>query len=384
MPLFNRPLSDQRRDEFLAKLAHELRNPLAPLSNALELWPLVENDRSQMEQLRLLMERQILQLKRLADDLLDITRIARGQIELQRQPIELQSIISGVIEAVQPAIAAANHEVTLQLSKDPIVVEADAARLAQVFVNILQNAVKYTGTGGKFRITAQQQDRRAVVTISDNGPGIPEHMLTRIFELFQQGDQTLKQPHGGLGIGLTLVKWLVELHSGKVEAHSAGPGQGSQFVVELPISTARQTVESGQGDDQRPRRLPSLRILVVDDVQASANTLSLMLESIGQHVSTINDGRQVSDWVKAHNPDIVFLDIAMPGMTGYDVARQIRSDPEFQNLSLVALTGYDHEDDRRKTFEAGFNYHVVKPTSIEALEQLLVAVRDQLPQTTSF
>jgi CheY-like chemotaxis protein len=375
--------SSQRKDEFLAMLAHELRNPLAPLSNALQLWPLVENDRAQMEQLRQMMERQVLQMKRLVDDLLDVSRITRGKIELRRQQVELQTTIRGAVEAVQPALAASNHQLALDVPVDPIMVDADVARLTQVFGNILQNAAKYTGHGGKIRIAAQAQDGRAVVTISDNGPGIPPHMLTRIFDLFQQVDQTLERSHGGLGIGLTLVKQLVELHGGKVEARSPGPGQGSDFVVDLPtLVSDRQVDKQRSHDSRRPSRLPNLRILVVDDVQASAKTLTLMLQAIGQDVSMINDGRHALEWIRTHRPDVVFLDIGMPGMNGYDVARQIRSDSEYQNLFLVALTGYGQEEDRRLAVEAGFNHHLIKPTSIEALEQLLMTRPEPRLQST--
>lgn len=362
---------NRRKDEFLAMLAHELRNPLAPISNALQVWPLVENDREQMEQLREIMERQVQQMTRLIDDLLDVSRITRGKIKLRTQRIDLATVISSAIETVQPLIAAGGHQLTVSIPKEPILVNGDVARLTQVFGNILHNAAKYVGRNGVIRVAAEQRDRHAVVTIEDNGPGIPANMLSRIFEMFQQVEQTLDRSHGGLGIGLTLVKHLIDLHGGQVEARSEGPGQGSTFIVTLPISATESESTDGRTDSSMTTSVPRLQILVVDDVQASAKTLAMMLRSIGQQVTVIHEGLRAVDWVLAHRPDLVFLDIAMPGMDGYEVARRIRRHDELKGTFLVALTGYGQEEDRRRAIEAGFNHHMTKPTSIEALEQLL-------------
>jgi PAS domain S-box-containing protein len=366
--------ADRRKDEFLATLSHELRNPLAPLSNALQIWPRVEGDPAQMEELRQLMERQVAQLTRLVDDLLDVSRITRGKIDLRKQPVDLQTVVQGAVEAVEPLTTASRHSLTLDLPDEPLLVMGDVARLTQVFANVLHNAVKYTGRDGKICVTAGTRDGTAIVAIRDNGPGIPADMLARVFDLFQQVDQTLERSHGGLGIGLTLVKRLVTLHGGSVEARSDGPDQGSEFIITLPALRSgqlQQTADQPQPEAGSSSCLPRLKILVVDDVQASAKTLALMLKSIGQEVSTLSDGAAVAEWVRGYDPDVVFLDIAMPGMSGYDVARQIRNGAGAERPYLIALTGYGQDDDRRRALAAGFNYHLTKPASIERLERLL-------------
>jgi len=365
---------DRRKDEFLATLAHELRNPLSPLSNALQIWPMVESDREQMDQLRQMMERQVAQMTRLIDDLLDVARITRGKIELRRQVVDLGVLIAGAVEAVQPLIAACNHRLTVDLPTEPIFVDGDVARLTQVFGNILNNAAKYTSRDGTISVEAMRVGENAVVSITDNGAGIPENMLTQIFEMFQQVDQTLERAHGGLGIGLTLVKRLVELHGGQVEARSEGPGKGSTIIVTLPAlsgAPAGADHPSPTTAHVRSGSIPSLNVLVVDDVQASAKTLAMMLQSIGQKVSIAHDGRSAVEWVQTHHPDLVFLDIAMPRMSGYDVAREIRAQPDLNRTFLVALTGYGQDADRRRALDAGFNHHMTKPASIDALEQLI-------------
>lgn len=366
---------DRRKDEFLATLAHELRNPLSPLSNALQIWPMIESDHAQMDQLRQMMERQVAQMSRLIDDLLDVARITRGKIELRRQVTDLGVLIAGAVEAVQPLISSCNHRLQVELPPEPILIDGDVARLTQVFGNILNNAAKYTSRDGEIRVHAERVENEAIVAITDNGVGIPAHMLSRVFELFQQVDQTLERSHGGLGIGLTLVKRLVELHGGRVEARSDGPARGSTILVTLPI--LKEGVTGGHDGLPSGRKgglqhLPTLRVLVVDDVEASALTLSMMLQSIGQKVDVVNDGRAAIEWVREHRPDLVFLDIAMPTMNGYDVARRIRADADLNGTYLVALTGYGQESDRRRALEAGFNYHMTKPASIDALEQLLI------------
>jgi PAS domain S-box-containing protein len=363
--------ADHRKDEFLATLAHELRNPLAPISNALQVWPLVENDREEVEKLRAIMERQIQQMTRLVDDLLDVSRITRGKIRLRQQAVDLKTIVSGAIEAVRPLIDSCGHQLELEVDARPLMVNGDVARLTQAIGNLLHNAAKYTDREGRIRISAMREGRQAVVRISDNGVGIPPHMLDRIFEMFQQVDQSLDRSHGGLGLGLTLVKRLVELHGGSVEAASAGEGQGSEFVMLLPLIDVNvaSTVEprcAGTGGG-----LPRHRVLVVDDVYASAKTLAMMLESINQDVAIANDGQKAIEQAVAELPDIVFLDIAMPGMNGYEVAKHLREHEALGATLLVALTGYGHEDDRRKSFEAGFQHHLTKPTSIDQLTQLL-------------
>jgi two-component system CheB/CheR fusion protein len=364
--------ADHRKDEFLATLAHELRNPIAPISNALQVWPLVENDREEVEKLRAIMERQIRQMTRLIDDLLDVSRITRGKIQLRQQPVDMQTIISGAVEAIRPMIDAHGHQLEVVESAQPVMVDGDVARLTQAIGNLLQNAAKYTPHGGRIRLSVERENGEAVVRISDNGVGIPPHMLEQIFEMFRQVDQSLDRAHGGLGLGLTLVKRLVELHGGSVEAFSAGEGQGSEFIVRLPLHVARHE-ESASPSPQRGagNRLARHRVLVVDDVYASAKTLAMMLESINQEVLIAHDGPAAIEQVTTNRPDIVFLDISMPGMSGYDVARHLRAQNGLNGIRLVALTGYGDEEDRRKAIEAGFHHHLTKPASMDQLAQLL-------------
>lgn len=365
---------DRRKDEFLATLAHELRNPLSPISNALQLWPLVENDHEEMNRLRGMMERQIRQITRLINDLMDVSRISRGRIQLQKENIDLGTIISGAVESVQSLIDASGDRLTLALPVEPIIIEGDVARLTQVFGNILHNAAKYAGRNGVIWIAADRRDGQAVVSIRDNGPGIPKNMLSQVFEMFKQVDQTKDRSFGGLGIGLSLVRQLVELHGGTVEARSDGPGMGSEFIVTLPADHSSQPESTTHHTLQQVSRVPRHRILVVDDVEASASTLAMILTSIGQDVATANDGQSAIRQVLEFKPDLVFLDIAMPEMDGYEVARRLRANEGLKGLVLVALTGYGQEEDRRKAIEAGFNHHLVKPTSIDELTQLLLTL----------
>ncbi|HEX4131558.1 MAG TPA: CHASE3 domain-containing protein [Pirellulales bacterium] len=369
--------ADARKDQFLAMLAHELRNPLAPISNALQLWGIVKDDPAQMEELRQMMERQVHQMIRLIDDLLDLSRITRGKIQLRKQRVEIGTLVRGAIEAIDPLVQRCGHELVVTPSADPVYVQVDVARMVQVFGNILHNAAKYTGRNGKIWITTAREADEAVVRIRDNGPGIPEPMLPRIFDMFIQVDQTLDRSHGGLGIGLTLVKTLVEAHQGTVIARSEGLGHGSEFIVRLPALVASKSEDSGEVPivgSRRSDRVPSHRILVVDDVQASAKTLAMMLRSIGQEVDTRCDGPSALEAVAENDYGVIFLDIAMPGMDGYEVARQIRQ-RDGDRLTLVALTGYGQEQDRQQAMAAGFNHHLVKPTSIETLEHLLETIK---------
>lgn len=364
--------ADRRKDQFLATLAHELRNPLAPISNVLQVWPLIENDRSQTEQMRGLIDRQIRQMIRLIDDLLDVSRISRGKIELRKQRLDLATIIAGALEGVRPFVEQCEHTLTVELPPQPVALEGDAGRLMQVFANLINNAAKYTGHGGQIWISAAREGRLVRVSVRDNGPGIPADQLTAIFEMFAQVDQTLDRAHGGLGIGLTLVKTLVELHGGTVEAQSGGLGLGSEFVVRLPAEPSTETVITMQpGFSLDAVALPPChRVLVVDDLKPSADTLALMLGALGQAARVAYDGEAAIAAAATYLPDVVFLDIAMPGMDGYEVARQLRQSLG-SNVVLVALTGYGQEQDRQRAFAAGFDQHLIKPTSVDALHHLL-------------
>ncbi len=363
-----------RKDEFLATLSHELRNPLSPLSYALQLWPFVQDNPAELERLRVLMTRQVRQMTRLIDDLLDVSRIASGKIHLVKQQVDLKTLIGEAIESIKPMLEANKQQLTLELPDNPLNVEGDIARLTQIFGNILNNAVKYSGKQGAIRIHADAVDGHITTRIVDNGAGIPRHMLDTIFEMFRQGDGSLERAHGGLGIGLTLVRQLVHEHGGTVQAMSDGPGRGSEFVVTLPVAAANGESTRSLSDAQSLAPLPTYRILVVDDVRASAQTLAMMLRAIGQEVAQANDGPTALAMVAEREFDLVFLDIAMPGMSGYDVARRLRA--ERPRLTLVALTGYGQDDDRRQAMEAGFNHHLVKPTSIDTLRQLLSSLAE--------
>jgi signal transduction histidine kinase len=367
--------ADRRKDEFLATLAHELRNPLTPLSYALQLWPAMAEDRSEAEQLWAMMDRQVQQMTRLINDLMDVARITRGKMPLERQRVSAQALISDAIEAIRPLVQARSHELVISLPDDPIYVDGDVARLTQALGNILHNAVKYTQRNGKIWVTLEPQTDKAVIRIRDNGPGIPEHMLSEIFEMFRQVDQTLERAHGGLGIGLTLVKKMIEVHGGSVEATSEGPGLGSEFIVRLPTLASDAVAEQADADRLAARDgLPCHRILVVDDLQESAQTLATMLRSIGQQVWVAHDGASAIDLAAANKPNVAFLDVAMPGMDGYELARRLRAHGELTGLWLAALTGYGQDEDRLRAYKAGFDHHITKPANLQALRELLLRI----------
>jgi signal transduction histidine kinase/CheY-like chemotaxis protein len=364
--------ADRRKDEFLATLAHELRNPLAPLSNALELWRFAKNNPEQLDELRGMMQRQVRQMSRLIDDLLDVSRISRGKISLRIERVELRALVNAAVESVKPVIAANNQRLEISLPQEPVFVQGDATRISQVVGNVLNNAAKYTSERGQIWLSVSRQGTKACLSIRDTGCGIPPDHLSSIFEMFQQVDQTLDRSQGGLGIGLTLAKRLIEMHGGTIRAESDGPGQGSEFSIMLPAIAAEDNGEAEQAPSAAaPPEVPRRRILVVDDVHESAQTLARMLQTVGQEVATAHDGSAALAHVREHRPEVVFLDIAMPGMNGYEVARRIRASNEIEAPILVALTGYGQDDDRRRAQEAGFDFHVTKPASIEQLTSLL-------------
>ena len=365
--------SDRRKDEFLAILAHELRNPLAPIRNGLQIMRLGKGDPEAIEQARAMMERQLGQMVHLVDDLLDLSRISRGKIELRKERVELSKIIQQAVETCRPLIESNRHDLTITLPPGPIYVDADVTRLTQVFSNLLNNAAKYTEHGGRVQLAVQRREGEVVVSVKDNGVGIPAHMLPRVFEMFTQVDRNLERSQGGLGIGLSIVKRLVEMHGGCVGVESDGPGLGSEFFVRLPVvlSLAEPT-----GDDAEPAR-PSTRtrILVVDDNVDAAMSLAMMLRLMRNEAKTAHDGLEALEVAEAFRPDLILLDIGMPRLNGYETAKRIREQPWGQSVVLVALTGWGQEDDRRKTDEAGFNSHIVKPIEPAALEKLLANLR---------
>jgi signal transduction histidine kinase len=371
--------TDRRKDEFLATLAHELRNPLAPIRNSLQILKLPRVDAETVERSREMMERQVHHLVRLVDDLLDVSRVMRGKIELRREQIELAAVVARAVETVQPLLDSQGHNLSVRMTSQSLLLDADPVRLAQVIGNILTNAAKYTDVNGRIWLTADREGNKAVIRIRDNGIGIVPTMLPRIFELFVQVDHASTKAQGGLGIGLTLVKNLVEMHNGTVEAHSEGLGKGTEFVVWLPLAVQ----PAHQGDKGKPDEIalsvvPSgHRLLVVDDNQDAAISLAMLLRLQGHEVRVAHSGSAALELVKIFTPDLVFLDIGMPGMDGYEVARRIREQPGLGKIVLAALTGWGQQEDRRRTAQAGFDHHLVKPPEPELVAKLLAALKQR-------
>lgn len=363
--------ADRRKDEFLATLAHELRNPLAPIRNALHIMQLAGDDVAAVDQARSMMERQLRQMVRLIDDLLDVSRITRRKLELRKERVQLAAVIGNAVDTTRPLIEAAGHSLTITLPPDPVYLDADPMRLAQVFSNLLNNAAKYTDRGGRLTLTAALDGNEVVVSVRDTGIGIPAEALPTVFEMFAQVDRSLEKSQGGLGIGLTLVKRLVEMHGGRVEARSEGLGKGSEFVTRLPMAAARQTKRRALSESLRTTSRLTCRILIADDNRDSAESMSMLLRMMGNEVRTVHDGIQAVEEASAFRPDVVLLDIGMPRMNGYDVARAIREQRWGTGMILVALTGWGQDDDKRRAREAGFDQHFTKPVNPAALEQLI-------------
>jgi signal transduction histidine kinase/CheY-like chemotaxis protein len=374
----NRALAeaDRRKDEFLAMLGHELRNPLAPIGNAVALLRLAASPEPRVENACALIERQLTHLTRLVDDLLDVARITRGKVGLRREPLDLAAVLDRAIESTRPLIDAYGHSLTRTRPDASLWVEADAVRLEQVFANLLNNAAKYTDPGGVIAVIEQPDGPDAVVTVRDSGFGIAPAVLPHIFELFTQADRTLDRAKGGLGIGLTLVKTLVELHGGTVQAKSDGAGTGSEFAVRVPLIEApaatSTTATVPATVPAAPPAVPSLQVLVVEDNKDAADSLAMLLELWGHRVRTSHDGVAGLTAARHARPEVVLLDIGLPGMDGYEVARQLRQ--EFgAAIRLVAMTGYGQEEDRRRAHEAGFNAHLVKPADPANLRAVLAS-----------
>jgi PAS domain S-box-containing protein len=364
--------ADRHKNEFLAMLAHELRNPLAPIRNAVQILKMPTADRRTVEQTREMMERQLAHLVRLVDDLLDVSRIMRGKISLDRHPVDLASVVGRAVETAQPAIDAHGHELTVTLPDRPILLDADVVRLAQVLSNLLANAAKYTERAGRISLTASAEGDDVVIGVKDTGVGIAPDLLPRVFDLFVQAERSLARSNGGLGVGLTLVKRLVEMHGGTVAAHSEGLGRGSEFVVRLPA--LRKLPARGEGDPAGQPAVPEggrRRVLVVDDNVDAADSAAMLLRLWGHQVRTVYDGLAVLQAVRDFQPDVILLDIGLPGMTGYEVAQQLRAQPNLESVVLAAMTGYGQEEDRRRSKAAGFNHHLVKPLDPLTLQSLL-------------
>jgi len=366
--------ADRRKDEFLAVLAHELRNPLAPVRNAIEILRSSPQSSPQLQWTHDVIDRQVRQLSRLVDDLLDVSRITSGKIELRKQRVELGAAIRIALESSRPFIERGGHELTVHTPAEPIFLDADLARLAQILSNLLNNAAKYTRAGGHIWLTAEESNGEAVIRVRDNGIGVDPAMLDRIFDMFAQAPSADAHSPGGLGIGLTLVRRLVELHGGRVEAHSDGIGRGSEFAVCLPLARvepARGAAASHAGAEM-PRQ--SRRILVVDDNRDAADSLCMLLKSRGHDVRVAYDGLEAVGAAVTFKPDVVLLDIGLPKLSGHDAARRIR-EARGADILIIAVTGWGQEEDRRRAREAGFDHHLTKPVEPADIARLIDAER---------
>jgi PAS domain S-box-containing protein len=370
---------DHRKSEFLATLAHELRNPLAPIRTGLDLMRVAPDDEATRARVHEMMDRQLGHLVHLVDDLLDVARITRGKIELKKEVVDLRTVVNMALETSAAQIEGSGHVLGVDLPGEPLEIEADVTRLVQVLSNLLNNAAKYTPPGGSITVSARREDGQAVVAVSDTGVGIAPQSLGAVFEMFTQVRSSLDRAQGGLGIGLSLVRRLVELHGGRVSAYSAGHGQGSTFTVQLPLRPAGklasvpvpdQAAAEGEGAARH------LRVLVVDDNQDAAESLVALLGLLGHAARVAHDGPQGYRLAQEFRPDLVLMDIGLPGMNGHEVARAIRHNPDLGNVVLIALTGWGASSDMAQSQEAGFDQHLTKPVSFEALEQALAAAEE--------
>lgn len=364
--------ADRRKDEFLAMLAHELRNPLAPIRNGLQILNLAETNRGMQTRTREMIDRQVNHLSRLVDDLLDVSRITRGKVELRRDHIDLREVIARAVETVRPLIDARAHHLTFSLPDRPLWVWIDCTRMTQVIGNLLNNAAKYSSQGGMIHIGLEEYSGLALLQVSDSGVGIPTDMLPHVFDLFTQIDRTLDRSEGGLGIGLTVVRSLVELHGGTVQAESAGDGRGSTFTIRLPLSRLPHA-DCQSGFAKESVLNCYLRILVVDDNIDAGESLGELLRLLGHHVLVASSGSQALQIVPELRPDAALLDIGLPIMDGYELARRIRTRQEGDRILLIAVTGYGQEEDRRKSRDAGFDYHLTKPAELSRIQELLTS-----------
>ncbi len=362
--------ADRRKDQFLAMLAHELRNPLAPIRNAVELMRQVETFDPTFQPSREMVERQVKHLARLVDDLLDVSRISQGSIRLRKEVVDLGTVVQRAVEGSRPLIESRAHTISVRVPPEPVRLEADSTRLEQVIANLLNNAAKYTMPGGHLSVTAEREGEEAVVRVRDTGIGIPPDVLDRVFEPFvQQSNGSLARTDGGLGVGLTLVRSLVEMHGGRVEAFSPGLGQGSELVVRLPAQLpAGAALPSEPAAAHAPR---PLKVLVVEDNIDAAESLATLLRLWSHDVSVVHDGRTALEAAREQQPEVVLLDIGLPGLDGYQVARRLRDELHLDHALLVAMTGYGQPEDRRRSQEAGIQYHFVKPVEPLVLRNLL-------------
>ncbi|MFN8497396.1 MAG: ATP-binding protein [Anaerolineae bacterium] len=364
--------ADRRKDEFLATLAHELRNPLAAMRTSVEVLKRRGPSDPALERSRSVIDRQLRHMARLLDDLLDVSRITQNKLELRRERVALADVVWAAVETSRPLIDRNEHHLTVTLPPDAVSLDADPVRLAQVFSNMLNNAARYTERGGDIWLTATREGGEVVVAVKDSGIGISGDMLPRVFDLFSQAGPALQRSHTGLGIGLSLVKGLVEMHGGTVEAHSDGAGQGAEFIVRLPTACDEAPVEPDQAAPPIGAPTPTARrVLVADDIEDNADTVALLLQEMGHEVRVAYGGQAAVTTAADFRPDVVLLDIGMPGVNGLDAARMIRAQPWGEGVRLIAVTGWASAEDRRRTRDAGFDHHLVKPVDVAVLAELL-------------
>jgi PAS domain S-box-containing protein len=365
--------ADRSKDEFLAMLAHELRNPLAPLRNAVSVRRLGGHHPELVEKAWTMVERQVEHLSRLVDDLLDVSRITQGKIELRKQSVRLAEVVDRAVEDIGPFIEESGHTLMVALPPDPMDLEADPVRLCQILVNLLHNAAKYTERGGRIELSAERAGGDVLIRVRDTGVGIAPELLPRVFDLFSQAERSLDRSQGGLGIGLTLVRRLVEMHGGRVSAVSSGPGQGSEFTVRLPtLSPAPAAHKPAAPPSSEPAPdAVARRVLLVDDNEDGAESLAMLLKAWGHEVTVAYTGAAALEAAQAQRPEVILLDIGLPGIDGYEVARRLRQQAGLEQTRLIAVTGYGQENDRLRSRAAGFDYHLVKPLDLSVLRELL-------------
>jgi PAS domain S-box-containing protein len=368
--------ASRRKDEFLATLAHELRNPLAPIRNAVELLRQGGDDAAVIDTVHRMMERQLGQMVRLIDDLLDIARITSEKLRLRKERVELASVVQSAVEETRPLIQAQSHQFSLTIPPGPVHLVADPTRLAQVFSNLLNNAAKYTEKGGHIWLTVERLDGEVSVSVRDTGIGIDVTNLPHIFEMFSQAAPALERSQGGLGVGLALVRGLVELHGGSIDARSGGRGAGSEFIVRLPVAhmPSQEAPQEPVEPDERLRSPVKHRILVVDDSADAANSLAMVLQRMGNEIQTAHDGLEAVQTAATFRPDVVLLDIGLPKMNGYEAAKLIRDQSRDRKIAIIAVSGWGQDEDKRRAFEAGFDHHLTKPVEPAALNRLLALI----------
>jgi CheY-like chemotaxis protein len=365
--------ADRRKDEFLATLSHELRNPLAPLRHGLDiLHRAPEGERA--DEIRQMMDRQLAHLMRLIDDLLDVSRISQGKIELRKERIQITDIIRSAVEISRPVIEGAGHTLQVDVPAQPVWLHGDLTRLAQVIGNLLHNAVKYTQSGGVIRLAAHADGDDVVISVTDNGVGIPKEMLSAVFQLFAQVNQHLDRARGGLGIGLALVRQLVTLHGGTVSAESEGIDRGSTFTVRIPLLVDDVSTSDEASGMEAPQAATGMKVLIVDDMIEVAQTVGWLLEEMGHSYRMVHDGREAIAAAHDFWPDVILLDIGLPGMDGYTVCRLLREDPDLKDTTIIAQSGWGQDTHKVAAMEAGFDHHLIKPVEFKTLERLLAEV----------